>query len=424
MALLGGCTPSGTSAPPADAKRPVASAPTPNPAAAREFTGEGVIALRRLLQRYSLIRTYAATGAVQFVFDEESKTGVKMERLFLFEQPNRYRAVNISGNLKSTSISDGKKTLEFTNTVGTLYHAPATLAEASAVMISNENYCGSLLFDFFSGESRLDELVAEGSNEIGLKNAENPEQQVITFEARAPFGNVKIAYSTKDLVIQSIEAGMEPNEAVPSPDLAGSVREMTMIERFSNIKIDEPIDPTAFSTKAPAGVKVGDTTKSSLVDAPAPLFDLKDTDGTVHSLRALRNQVVVLLFVHSGSPTSRTALTSAQRALRPYRDEVALLVVSNESRELLKIFKDEVSLESPLLVDEKSGVFQAYGVISERESSNLDVKGALMVPQAVVIDRRGRVAENLDIQFDQEAFVGAVRRAGAGRPKPEDTPNP
>ena len=100
----------------------------------------------------------------------------------------------------------------------------------------------------------------------------------------------------------------------------------------------------------------------------APLFTLRDQDGTVHRLRNYRGQTVVLYFYpRDFTPGCTTQACSLRDVNTQIKAEGSVILgVSNDNAESHRRFCDEYRLPFPLLVDEGAKVASRYGAWGEK----------------------------------------------------------
>ncbi len=101
---------------------------------------------------------------------------------------------------------------------------------------------------------------------------------------------------------------------------------------------------------------------------PAPDFEMKDQDGTVHKLSDYAGKTVVLYFYpKDDTPGCTVEACSFRDNYQEIMDTGAVLFgVSADDAESHEKFRDKFDLPFPLLVDEEAKVSTAYGVWGEK----------------------------------------------------------
>lgn len=393
----------------------VGGSPVAEAAEPARISGEGADLFGKLISKYQSAKSFQATSQVKWVFDGDAQRAVVIDRLILIQAPDKFHVTSITGNLKSTSISDGTTNLEFTNSEAFLYHASANISQSNGVMISNENYCGSLLYGFFGSAQTADEMVHPTKREIERFVTSKTDQVEIKFTARDPFGTVTMVVDEKKLEILSVRADMEPRlREQQALDRKGSPDTMTMTETFSNIKFGAQIDPNAFKTTPPSGLALRDRRQDVALNSPAPLFDLKDAEGKPVALRNLRDRVVMLLFVNSFNTQCRDALKTAQSIIANHGEKgLAFYAVTKDSPEEVNIMLSEAGVKVPVLFDSTGAMMKEYKVLSTGMTDGKPVE-TVEVPNTMIIDRRGRFSALMPGPNTEHDLVKALRRAGLG----------
>lgn len=413
-ALLAGCTDSGkikkSGGPMPPASSSINKASKDNRPA---LEGAGLELLSKVAEKYAKAKTFKAISQVKWVFDSNETQAASMDRLMLIESPNRFRVVNISGNLKSTSVSDGHTILEHTNSEASLYHATSSIATATAVMISNANYCGSFLYNLFSRPVTLDEVVSETDRTVQQMAASNGNDQVIEFRARDPYGRVQITVDPKKLEVKSIRADMTPMlEAMQKADRKGSPDSMMMIETFSNIKWNDALPSDAFVTKPPPGLKTNDRRGEFVINGPAPLFALNNLDGKQVALKDLRDRIVILAFFTSLNPDCSSMLAICQDLEQKYSGRgLTVIAISPDTPEVARVYLQEFGLKLNAVFDQDKKVFKQYRVVGKTQTKD-GVAEVLEVPNLTIVDRRGRISGVILGAQSSHEVQKALRLAG------------
>jgi len=116
------------------------------------------------------------------------------------------------------------------------------------------------------------------------------------------------------------------------------------------------------------------------VGEPAPRFELPDLNGATVALRYFEGEKVVVIFWDPGCGYCREMLSDLRAwENNPSEEAPRLLVVSTGTQEDNR----EMSLSSPVVLDEQRAVGSAYGAPGS--------------PSAVVVDERGRIASELAV---------------------------
>ncbi len=114
----------------------------------------------------------------------------------------------------------------------------------------------------------------------------------------------------------------------------------------------------AATASAAAPLKVGD---------PAPDFELKGSDGSMHKLSDLKGKTVVLAWFPKASTPGCTAecksIAANGEKLRKY--DAVVFTISTDEADMNARFAREVGADYPILSDPSKEVAKAYGVVNE-----------------------------------------------------------
>ena len=152
---------------------------------------------------------------------------------------------------------------------------------------------------------------------------------------------------------------------------------------------------------------------------PAPEFSLPDENGTIHSLKDYRDQVVVLYFYPKDDTPGCTAEACNFRDnYSAYKDaDVVILGISPDTVKSHARFKDKYSLPFPLLADEGHTVCDLYGVWGPKKMMGREYEGVLRT--TFLIDRNGKIAkvfENVKPAEHSAEVLAAVQKLRSAIP--------
>ena len=118
---------------------------------------------------------------------------------------------------------------------------------------------------------------------------------------------------------------------------------------------------------------------SPLVGKPAPNFVLRDLDGNVVSLEALRGKPVLINFWATWCQPCIVEHPVLQAGARRYKDRVHFLgVIYQDETEAIEQFIRERGSWGPSLVDPEVKVGIAYGVYGAPETFFVDKNGVIV----------------------------------------------
>ena len=128
----------------------------------------------------------------------------------------------------------------------------------------------------------------------------------------------------------------------------------------------------------------------------APLFTLKDQNGTEHSLQEYLGKKVILYFYPKDSTPGCTAQACGFRDLYPQFKEkdAVVLGVSKDSVASHKKFEEKYGLPFTLLSDPELTVIQAYDVWKEKKLYGKVSMG--VVRTTYLIDETGNIVKAMD----------------------------
>lgn len=145
---------------------------------------------------------------------------------------------------------------------------------------------------------------------------------------------------------------------------------------------------------------------SRLLRADAQLanadFELKDLDGHVWSLKALRGKVVLVNFWATWCPPCCQELPDLEALYEAFKGDLVVLGLSHEKPEVLRPFAARHAIKYPILPDPDSEVSKRFGVEG--------------IPRTLVYDRNGKlVAQAVDMRTRRQ-LEALLARAGLSSP--------
>ena len=120
-------------------------------------------------------------------------------------------------------------------------------------------------------------------------------------------------------------------------------------------------------------------TLPSFLGAPAPGFELPDTEGRTHRLADYRGQVVVLNFWATWCPPCREEMPAMERLHKMVAGEPIAVVAVNvgEDEDTIFLFTADYPVSFPLLMDQDGRVVQDYPVIGLPTTYIVDPAGII-----------------------------------------------
>lgn len=130
----------------------------------------------------------------------------------------------------------------------------------------------------------------------------------------------------------------------------------------------------------------------------APAFTLQDANGKTYTLSEFQGKspVVVYFYPKAGTPGCTKEACGIRDDFKKFSENnIQVFGVSVDSKEEIKEFADEYSLNFPLLSDESKEVSKEYGVLN-----NFGVSSRV----TFIIDKEGKIAKIMrDIDIDKHS---------------------
>jgi peroxiredoxin/YHS domain-containing protein len=169
----------------------------------------------------------------------------------------------------------------------------------------------------------------------------------------------------------------------------------------------------------------GDQIAPVEIGKPAPPFKLKDTDGTEVALAALKDKIVVMIWLTPKDPESERVVTSGLLSklamdLKLVKDELVVLPVSSTERMEAKTFAKFLAdnkVELKGLMDPDGKVGKSLGVKTNTTCVVIDGQGTLRMAGGLDDDPEGKKGEQA-----QNYVFNAVKQIVDGVKVELDTP--
>ncbi|HEV8505047.1 MAG TPA: redoxin domain-containing protein [Chitinophagaceae bacterium] len=127
-----------------------------------------------------------------------------------------------------------------------------------------------------------------------------------------------------------------------------------------------------------------------MIGQPAPLFELKDTRGNVHSLDQLRGNYIVLHFAATWCPFCNAEAPNLEELYQKYRDKnVRVFIVDvREDAALVKKSLEHFQFSFPVLLDEDGTVSAKYAPDGVQPALN---RYEVPIASNLIIDNDGKI---------------------------------
>ena len=139
---------------------------------------------------------------------------------------------------------------------------------------------------------------------------------------------------------------------------------------------------------------------------PAPVFTLKDSEGSIYELSSLKGKAVLINFWASWCPPCRSEMPAMEEVFEQYQNQGFVILAVNstiqDDLDEAKEFFKEMGLTFPLLLDTDGSVTQTYQVRSLPTSFFIDREGII---QEVIIG--GPMSEALIISRIEKLLLPA-----------------
>ena len=344
--------------------------------------------------------------------------GSSAQRTIAYAKPNRYRVTTktAKGQME-TSVSNGKDVNEYANIPDmdpTQYPAPANISAADSMYMQQPTLCGSILYSFFGGPSKLSAFVADvHSVQFGpTVTIDGQKCRTVKFAARGKYGEAEIAIGTNDLLAHRIQYGSAALELGRGKAKnvrtigAAPAKRVTTTETYGHIVTNQEIADATFDTKTPqeqvasaqGGQEEADKPPVAL-GKPAPAFEVTSVDGKKTKLSDMKGKIVLIDFWATWCPPCRKGLPETQKSFDKYADKgLAVMAISAEDKATVTPFLKENSYTFPTYIDGEGKANTAYGITG--------------IPTIAVIDREGKLIAYMIGLRDPEEILAALKKAG------------
>ncbi|MDQ2730669.1 MAG: hypothetical protein M3Y56_03335, partial [Armatimonadota bacterium] len=186
---------------------------TPLRAGAATTTATGL--LKATMAKYASLHSFQARCLWNDIVGQQhappSGKAAQDIRTISYQWPNRFKVItNVSNGFVMTAVSDGKHLVEFTNkdlTARQQYPAPASIDRATTMQMQHPMFCGSLLYQFFGGPSKLSSLANLDRQPIRFgsdKVVEGVKCRTVLFYGQQTYGHTTVAISLPDHLVREI----------------------------------------------------------------------------------------------------------------------------------------------------------------------------------------------------------------------------
>jgi cytochrome c biogenesis protein CcmG/thiol:disulfide interchange protein DsbE len=134
-----------------------------------------------------------------------------------------------------------------------------------------------------------------------------------------------------------------------------------------------------------------------IIGAPAPDFELKDSQGEIYRLRELQGHVVLLNFWATWCRPCEVEMPTLQSKYDHWRDAdfIVLGINFDESGEVVHAFKEALNLSFPLLLDPGGSVQRLYNIRGYPSSVIVDTEGVIRTIHIGILTE-GRLEDYLE----------------------------
>ena len=365
--------------------------------------------LQASMKKYQTLKAFQADCKVAL------PGGTSGQRTIVYTRPNRYRVTTKMANGQTeTSVSNGKDVNEYSNIPDmepTAYPAPTHIANVDSLFMQQPTLCGSLLYSFFGGPSKLSSFVADThSVQFGPSVTLGGQKcRVVKFAAKGKYGVAEIAIGTQDTLVHRIQYGSPALELAHKSNVrvlgAPSSKRIVTTETYAHIVTNQEIADTVFDTKTPQPERTASAPEEEAdkppvaLGKPAPAFEVTSIDGVKTKLSDMKGKIVLIDFWATWCPPCRKGLPETQKSFNDYADKgLAVMAISAEDKATVTPFLKENSYTFPTYLDGEGKANTAYGITG--------------IPTIAVIDRDGKLVAYMIGLREPAEILAALKKAG------------
>jgi peroxiredoxin len=130
--------------------------------------------------------------------------------------------------------------------------------------------------------------------------------------------------------------------------------------------------------------------KQPMIGQPAPLFELKTSEGKIYSLEQLKGKYVVIHFAATWCPFCNAEAPSLEELYQNYRDKnVEVIIVDvKEDQRLVQKSQERFKFSFPVLLDEDGAVSAKYAPEGVQPAL---ARYEVPIASNLVIDKEGKI---------------------------------
>lgn len=369
--------------------------PTASKDSAEEF-------LKWSMDQHKALTSFEANCAWSMSFNGTANPLGGSTRKVEYVAPNKFKVVSSNHSFVQTSVSDGKKLVEYTSEASlpaSSADAPENLSKVASMQMMHPMFCGSMLWKFFGGRDEFGSIVDTSKGAVTFASEtpvmEGEPCKTVKFFGMGNYGNTQVVIGTKTGRVYQISYDSQPlmglmKSSNLKPKGGEAPTSSMSIEKYTAIQVNKPIDEKVFSTAVPKGSappvetpKQGEEEEDKppvTLGSKAPEASFTDMkSGKVVKLSSLRGKPVLIDFWATWCPPCVRSLPHTESIYKEYASKgLQVMTVSDEEDATIRDYIKEKGFTFPAFRDPDHSATNTFKVTAIPTLALIDKDGKLV----------------------------------------------